>query len=125
MSVGAMGYSGLPPAQAFLSPYARQQTNRGNPILDSLPSSLSPTAIYITASCVLALMLCVTIRLFSGCRAWGLERLLQSTEKEPQKKILRTFLCRKDKNTPAVLHETAGACYIRDYTLHMGCIPGQ
>lgn len=52
MGVGTMGYPGLPPAHAFLSPYARQQTNRGNPISDS-PSSLSPTAIYITASCVL------------------------------------------------------------------------
>lgn len=35
MGVGTMGYPGLPPAQAFLSPYARQQTNRGKPISDS------------------------------------------------------------------------------------------
>lgn len=52
MGVGTMGYPELPPAQAFLSPYARQQTNRGNPISDSPPFPVS-SVMYNTVSCVL------------------------------------------------------------------------
>lgn len=75
MGVGTMGYPELPPAQAFLSPYARQQTNRGNPISDSPPPSLSPLlciTLYLACS---PLMCSATVNLSAGCRAWNLERL--------------------------------------------------